>query len=940
VKRPALWTALAVVIPIAALFGPALVTDRSFAMRDAGHFYYPLFEWCCREWAAGRVPLWNPQENCGMPVLADATSSVFYPGKLLFALPLDFALLYKLYIVGHVVLAAAFSYLLARAWKASHAAAALAAISYSCGGNVVFQYCNVVFLVGAAWLPLAALAADRMLRGHGWKWSVLLGVCLAMMILGGDPEAAYHALFICAIYAVVLIWPAWLARGRREPPGSADLPGDLRPPLARMTLARVGMICLAACVGFLLSAVQVIPSAEATRLSDRAAFDRPRNIYECGSILLRHDAEQPLSETTFQSVGRGLFGRPPRGSHHEQAFDFSVGPWRLAEYLWPNIAGRMFPTNRRWLSLLPGEGRTWTPTLYLGLLPAVFALASLRFWTGNRRQRWLTWLVLIFTVASFGIYGLGWLANEILSAIKARGEPASNVAPYAGGLYWLFVTLLPAYVYFRYPAKLLPIVSLGITQLAAIGFDRAFAQRRPRFERFLLGLAIISMTGAAVVWLTGLRVLARFAHIDVTIGPFDAAGAYHDVLVALGQTTLVAVIARWLLRHAWQLPSTTARWQFAALLLTAADLAFANYWLVVTAPADLWRIESPLAAEIRASERPAGATTSLSPRVYRGNLASWRPITFALIPSTDRMAELARWEHDTLFPKHELPSGLSLVEAYGSIKLADYTALLAVARQHGPRQPDKTYLPQPTALRLLGTEFLILPDPQRPDFARRIDGADPASHEGVASSAHAPRELIASLDESGDLPEDAALWRMDRTLPRAWIVHALDVETIPSLQRPLRTSQIYERTEAVLFPAGKPRDFLQSAVVETETNSVQPYIGSVRGLDSEDTCEITHHDPQRVVIEVSSKQPVFLILGEAWYPGWKAFLQSDRQSNEVPIERTNRVFRGVRVSGGKTTVEFRYEPRSFYLGAWISGLSWLLLAFLALFAWARRRGVR
>ena len=77
-------TLAAIAIPLAALFGPALVSDQSFAMRDAAHFYYPLFEWCCREWAAGRVPLWNPYENCGLPVLADTTSSVFYPGKLSF----------------------------------------------------------------------------------------------------------------------------------------------------------------------------------------------------------------------------------------------------------------------------------------------------------------------------------------------------------------------------------------------------------------------------------------------------------------------------------------------------------------------------------------------------------------------------------------------------------------------------------------------------------------------------------------------------------------------------------------------------------------------------------------------------------------------------------------------------------------------------------------
>src|SRR5205823_2152747 len=199
-----------------------------------------------------------------------------------------------------------------------------------------------------------------------------------------------------------------------------------------------------------------------------------------------------------------------------------------------------------------------------------------------------------------------------------------------GGLYWLFATTLPAYIYFRYPAKLLPLVSLGISQLAAVGFDRAFAQRRPRLERFLLGLAIFSLIGAVVVWLVGLRVLSRYAHVgDLTIGPFDPAGAYHDILLALGQTAVVALIGRWLLRQAWQKPGCMQRLQVEAVLLTAVELVVANHWLIVTAPAELWRNEPPLAIEIKSSPRPGLATSTLPPRVFRGNLASWRPASFA-----------------------------------------------------------------------------------------------------------------------------------------------------------------------------------------------------------------------------------------------------------------------------------------------------------------------
>ena len=169
----------AVALPMVVLFGPAMFSDRLFAMRDAGHYYYPLFNWCADEWGAGRLPLWNPLENCGTAIHADPTASIWYPGKLVFTLPLDFSVNYKLYIVGHVVLCAITAYWLARKWGGSRYAAALAALSYSCGGSVVFQHANVVYLVGAAWLPVAAGLIDDILRQQRIASAVWLGVVLA-----------------------------------------------------------------------------------------------------------------------------------------------------------------------------------------------------------------------------------------------------------------------------------------------------------------------------------------------------------------------------------------------------------------------------------------------------------------------------------------------------------------------------------------------------------------------------------------------------------------------------------------------------------------------------------------------------------------------------------------------------------------------------------------
>jgi hypothetical protein len=906
VNKPALWAWLAIVIPITALFGPALVSDRSFAMRDAGHFYYPLFEWCCGEWAAGRVPLWNPYENCGLPVLADTSSSVFYPGKLLLLLPLDFALRYKLYIMLHVVLAAAGSYALARAWKASEMAAAIAAMAYACGGNVVFQYCNVVFLVGAAWLPFAGLAIDRMIRRRSWRAAMVLGVVLALMILGGDPQAAYHGLMIAGLYALLA-------------PRDGDHTANARQiclsmaQWAQLLFVRLGLIGLAAAIGFLLAAVQVVPSAEATKYSERAAFNRPRNIYEVAAVaaMPSNDA-QPLGETRGQSITRGLFTLPEEGSHQDLAYDFSVGPWRLAEYVWPNVGGRMMPTNRRWLSLLPAEGRTWTPTLYLGLLPIVLAVASLRFRRASGHERWLTLIAVIFTLASFGYYGLGWLLGELSLAMEGQDAAKPAIAPPVGGAYWLFVTLLPTYVYFRYPAKLLPVVSLGLSQLAAIGFDRAFAERQPRLARGMLVLGAISGACAFIVWCIGPGLFSKVARSDASLGPFDGVGAYQDLLFAFVQAAAVAFASRSLITKAWNEPSKIAQWRTLTLLLTAAELAVANAWLVVMAPADLWRSEPTIAGAIRAEHRADRDSGAVPRRVFRGNLSNWRPPGFRQTASPARPAELAQWEHDTLFPKHHLPSGLSLVESYGSIKLMDYESLLFIAKQYGPVQPDKSSLPQPTSLRLLGTELLVIPEKQQPEFAA----------------------LQARNAESW--PEAANLWRMSRTLPRAWIVH--EVETLAPLARPLRIEAVDERTKAVLFPGNKARDFRRVAVVETDAPLAEwrDKADANTTSDTDEPCRITHYDPQHVIIEAEPTRPGLLVLSDAWFPGWKATTSSGEDSKEAVIYRTNRVLRGVWLNAGKQTVEFRFQPASFHRGAAISVVGWFGLAVLGLVLLARR----
>ena len=70
-----------------ACFGRAFFRDEQFGYRDAAHFYYPLYQRVQTEWQAGRWPLWEPEENGGMPLLGiDGNCIIAHGGSSPFAI--------------------------------------------------------------------------------------------------------------------------------------------------------------------------------------------------------------------------------------------------------------------------------------------------------------------------------------------------------------------------------------------------------------------------------------------------------------------------------------------------------------------------------------------------------------------------------------------------------------------------------------------------------------------------------------------------------------------------------------------------------------------------------------------------------------------------------------------------------------------------------------
>ncbi|MFZ5832635.1 MAG: hypothetical protein ACOY3P_21315, partial [Planctomycetota bacterium] len=662
------------------------------AFRDAGHFYYPLFKYCRQEWAAGRIPLWNPYENLGQPLLADGTSSVLYPGKLLFALPLPYWTAFNAYLALHLLLAAVGAYWFARKLPASVGASTLAALSYAGGGIVLFDVHNAVFLVGAAWLPWAMRAAEVMLRKRSLRATLAFGAALAMMVLGGDPQIACTAGLLVLLRWITL-WrrrtnrggagggptddlhtPAvrqWLrvcasvlrrlgAAGRSALSGRfvPDLSnragqassGTRRGWLAGVARRRGALLLIAGLVAFLLAAVQILPSYEFARRSSR----RP------GSLSER------------------FLANPPPDSHLAHAYHFSVGPWRWAEFLWPNLFGRQFPEHRRWIDALPAEGRAWTPSLYQGLLPITCALGAMKLRDRRRRssrgclsrQRWLTLSAALAILAALGWYGLGWLAVELQLLPGGAESRQTSVGPPFGGLYWLMSLLLPGYGMFRFPSKLLVIAAWALSGLAALGFDDLVRGRSRAAPRLWIGLAILSGLGvlAAICGRGAFLAVMENTSPNELFGPLDARGAWWDLTLALSQS-LVLALSLWRLFASPLFRRRIAGMRMhvaAALLLTVFDLGLAGRWMIATVSAANFEGTNGTAAVVR----NWAADAVVPPRVYRpGYLAAerWRDRG-----DGRRLAEAVTWDRAVLMPKHNLTDRIAAGPAAGTMSLASF----------------------------------------------------------------------------------------------------------------------------------------------------------------------------------------------------------------------------------------------------------------------------
>jgi hypothetical protein len=158
-----------------------------------------------------------------------------------------------------------------------------------------------------------------------------------------------------------------------------------------------------------------------------------------------------------------------------------------------------------------------------------------------------------------------------------------------------------------------------------------------------------------------------------------------------------------------------------------------------------------------------------------------------------------------------------------------------------------------------------------------------------------------------------------RVLPRTLLVKDYRVEADPA--------------SALAFVGRHDFDPIKTAVLE-ERPIWDPGIPSTLIPKAPAGANILHERNNEIELQARVTRPSLLYLADTFYPGWNAYVDGKK----TKIYRANYNFRAVPLPPGEHRVEFRYEPLSFYLGAWISGVTiFILIAFGLRSFWHRKR---
>lgn len=571
-------------------------------------------------------------------------------------------------------------------------------------------------------------------------------------------------------------------------------------------------------------------------------------------------------------------------------------------------------------------------------------------------------------VAYIGVAGLLLLVPGVAVAWRTQRRllllGGSGLLLALGGytpLYWVLVWVVPGFDLFRVPARWLVLWALAAALLVGLGLDHLKNHR----SRWWWGLPLVVALATLALAAFGLTPAGE-------AGPLGLPG-WRD---ALGWGLALAAglaVQRWQarIRHA---PAILVGVVFAELLVAAQVLPLNR----LTAP-EAWTAVRPAMTQLLIDDgQPPGRFLSMSALLFDpGDLSEldgiWAPqlsddgLFYAIVATKAR---------EVLSPNLGLAWHVPGVDGFdgGILPLRSYATFTQAFTGSDTPSPDGrlreyvTETPPNWLLNATNTRWLIadkVGDAWIDDvfydlqFSETLDSGQSIAVGYVPPfAANALGLVVETGAPAGTALLEARVAFADGST-RALTLRAGDARVRWDEAAELRTltlvalqdgvtlrglSLIDERSGAFQALAPGPYRLAHSGDVKVYENlAVWPRAFFVERLPLDAAsavvpAEITHYSAGQVVVQVQAPVAGYLVLSDAHYPGWRAWVDGQ----PVAIETANGLFRAVAVTAGTRAVRFGYEPASLRWGAALSALG--LVVLLVLLVWpvaatSRRAGL-
>ena len=832
--------------------------------------------------SARQLPLWDPYLFAGHPFLANGQHSALYPLSIVFyLLPLWRA--YGVFAWLQLGLAGIFTYLFVRVLGVRRVGALIAGITFQfCGFMAVSASVHPMIVAGASWLPFILAMVELLIeqrpalgrRPATLPWALLGAVGLGCQMLAGHAENTYFVLLVTGAYV------AWRLVVQPGGPNQGTTGWGGRLALWRRPLL---WLALMMALGLALGAVQVLPLYEVVNGSFRSG--------EAAASLSQvlGWAFPPRRLITFGIPN--FFGGPTQHGY------FDLFAWR-----W--VAAPTFPDGQYldWGIKNYVEGAA-----YLGLLPILLAGIALlsagqsqpppgvcspaegsasghSMW--SRIRSWFCTPYIPFFVLLAG-FSVGCVFGTPLYAlIYALPGLEQSHSPFR----WVFP------------------LSLSVAVLAGFGVQAVTESRqhhlrtasgRPAARRArssviasIANVFFLATSPSLVVWMAA---LAFWGGVMTVVGLVLSRLFFSPLEPLLTRIFLSLAKAPEAFSNVRAFYSYEFRWGalFGLLLIGTGIVLRVSRCPIYYRRRPVWEF---LAVGLLTMDlvsfgygfNPAVDTALLDyvPPVVeflRQDRSIWRYATFTPPGTTKTMNANVGMFYD-----------LQCVAGYDSLftrPYADYMALIEPQNElpYNRIASFSTWSSLDSPLTDLLNVKYVITEVEIPN----------------------PKYRLVYQDEAVRVYENLAVMPRAYTIPFSATLAAEDLADVVR-EYDVRHYVVHTPDDALAFPA-VPRP----ATVTPQT--------------------IGRYTINEVEIQVQTASEAgavtWLVLTDAYFPGWKAFLRpagaGAEAEIELPVRRVNGVFRGVLLeTPGTYTVRFKYSPDSVKIGAFSTFIAGMAILFL------------